>query len=387
VSGGTPPDDTPDIAVALGRRAVAGTRSAALALLVIVMAIASGSWLALRLLDAGALLVNTITWPAALQALAALAGLAAVADIVMAWRERAARPRRELRWIGVLALVAAVVFAVTARPELDTLRSRVLGHAILRTDWWPAIATGLVAACALLLAIRSPAPPPPLPSREAFAQAAAAGIAGAVSVAEAAVHLSADVARRSSDLARDGTDALERQGLSLAARLHAALVERGAGPGLFLLMLLPVLAVIVPLAIWLLEYGGMSIMMLAGILLLPLMALYVAALAGLLRLWWALLAFGRPAPGWACLFTALGIPLFVAVAWAMRGSPDHYAFALELVVGGVPITPPMVAAADGVVLLALHAVPRRAPASERLFWLLLGVALAACVLGAVLSAT
>ena len=143
--------------------------------------------------------------------------------------------------------------------------------------------------------------------------------------------------------------------------------SRGWGVLAFAALSVPVAWVLLPLTFLLLEYGGTSIMMIVGIFFLPLMVLYVGVLLALVGLWWSLLDEARAAPGWTRAFTLVGIPFNLAVAWRMRESPDHYAFAFghSPVLAGQHVTPPIVAALAGVALLAVHASRRLPPPTPR----------------------
>ena len=374
------------------RAAVDWVAEGVLTLLVFATVACSGIWLLIRLLDAGALLMSELSWPAAATAFTALAGLAGVAILALAWRDRArdvhantSRHPLVLRTIAALATIATLAIAMATRPEPRGFQI-LLSSArppVLRVNWWPAVSAALIALTALLLLAKprskTPAPQPardsihaPIPRTPYEVGAAFATslreLGSAMRPAFAVGKASGEVARVLSGAAADAT-ALIGQVPSFAARARPGSPARLVT---WLLMLAPLACVLVPMALTLVEYGGTDLiffgtatvmfppLVVVLVLVLVLYLLCVGALAALPRLWWALLDAGHAAPGWARAFTAIGIPLSLAAAWMLRDSPDHYALGLHLKVGGFHLTPPIVAAFDGVVLLAIHA-SRRAP--------------------------
>jgi hypothetical protein len=365
---------------ALARRAIAELLDAVLALLVVVTAIGSGTWLAIRLLDAGALLITAFSWSAAGHAFAALAGLLAVIDIVLAWRQRVQRGigivppvQREMPWIALVAAIAAVAIALSTQPEIDGWRRLASQPPAPRTNGLPAVGAALIAWCALLLSLPAPMREP-AHARDARRRAGA----GAGSIASAVLAATARTARAASRALRRLAHAVRsplRDGRrGLASLLWPPLRVR---LGAFLLMLAPIGCTIVPIALTAIEYGGMVLMLIGTatamfppvvvvlLALVALMALAIACLLAVPRLWLALLDAHGKAPAWAMHLAAPGTLAGALVAWALRDWSHHWPLAMDLRLAGHPVTPPAVLALDGALLLALHALPRWPAACER----------------------
>jgi hypothetical protein len=404
---------------ALARRAIELLLDATLAVLVVVTAIGCGAWLAIELLDAGTGLTAAFGWAAAAHALAAFAGLLAVADIVLAWRERARRAagqalaaRREMPWIALVAAIAAVAIALETEPEAVRLRSLVAGHPVMRTNWWPAIGTALIAWCALLLSMAAPARS--RTSLRALAagarvalvragpRAAARGIAGAARMsAWAGKRVSASADRllvKAASIHAGRFASASRPELAPQAPVNTVLQTLWPAPqvrlGVFLLMLAPIACAVLPALLAALEYGGTTLVWLGAasmafppvvavlLLLVLLVAFGLACVAALLRLWWSLREARADAPAWSIRLAEIGTVLCALGAWGLRDAQHRWPLAPDWRLGGYVISPLAVIALDGAVLLALRAVPRWPAAFERMLRALGYVEVAALVASA-----
>jgi len=385
------------------QRAVAGLLDALLATLVVVTATGSGAWLAIGLLDAGAQLMTAFTTSAAWHALAALAGLLALVDIVRAWRERARRgvgvafqPRPEMPWIAFAAALAAIAIALSARPEAAAWQQLAAQRPAMHTNWWPAIGAALIAWCALLLSVPAPmrsradlpaprrAPTPVrLRARETFDRAAAL-IGRARAAARRAPGRVTMASSRRGPLPAPAAISSSR-----AARGWRALApwpDPGVRLGPFLLLCVPVVYPLGPIALTMIEYGVTALvwllaaaamfppLVLVPLLLAVLMGLAAACLAALPRLWWALLSARGTAPAWAAPFATIATLGCAAVAWTSRDAGFHWPLAANLRLCGHAVTPPAIAALDGALLLGVHALPRWPAWCEQLLRVLGGAA-------------
>lgn len=397
---------------------------AALALPVLGATALNGFWLGKGILLALAALVLNPSWRDALGLLASIAGIQGVLAVFRAWRSLqapgaapASSDRKTLVAVAALAAVAAVVLlsnsgTVGAPPlQVDSDADGMVDAA-----WFPGFRLGLLAVGAALLSLV------PGPSRAATDQLwmrqlrgrardvsqmagdsgratvttaidVSTGLAAVVRGARTALSLSIEfagvVAKR---VARWIDGAVHGFGATLVPLVWPSDDEssdaEGAAPatamaarrrlGAFLLMAAPILYAVATLGALLLEYGITLLIWIVGFVLLPLMLLAAAGLAALLRLWWALLA-DHGAPAWARVSTMLALPLAVATAWALRDATDHHLLAMNIVIAGVSITPPIVAVVDGVVLLLLHALPRWPLGVERAARVLALLALVAVV--------
>ena len=362
----------------------------------------NGFWLGKGILLALAALVLEPSWRDAFALMASMAGIQGVLVVFRSWRalqapgaEPASSDRKTLAVVAALAAAAAVVsLSNSAVVGAPTLHADNDAGAMVDAAWFPGFRLGLLAIGAALLSLV------PGPSRAATDQlwmrqlrgrardtSRAAGDGGRAAVtatidvstgltaivrgALAALSLSIDVA---GGVARRIARAIDAAGHAFGATVVPVVWPsddetrgtEGAAPatamaarprlGAFLLLAAPTLYAVVPLGALLLEYGITLLMWIVGFILLPLMLLAATGLAGLVRLWWALLA-DRVAPTWARATTMLALPLAAATAWALRDTTHHHLLAMNIVVAGVPITPPIVAVADGVALLLLHALP------------------------------
>jgi len=394
------------------QRAVAGLPDALLATLVVVTAAGSGPWLALGLLDAGAQLMTTFTAAAAWHALAALAGLLALVDIVRTWRARARRgigaalrPRREMPWIAAAAAGATIAIALSIRPEADAWQQLAAQRPAMHTNWWPAIGAALIAACASLLSVPAPvrlhadlpaparaSPPVRARARDAFRRAAA--FTGRTLAAARAVSVWTTMA----GTRRGPLPAPAAMSSSRTARQWRAWLP-WPGPGVrlgpFLLLCVPVVYPLAPIALTMFEYGVTALIWLLAaaamfpplvivpLLLALLMGLVAACVAALPRLWWALLDARGAAPAWATALAAIATLGCAAAAWTLRDAGHHWPLVANLRLGGHAVTPPAVAALDGVLLLGVHALPRWPAWCEQSLRVLGGAATISMILFAV----